>query len=454
METTHMLRTKQTERGQVLPMVTIMILFLMGMVGLAIEVGMAYYGRQSAHIGAESAAMAAAEAALASAQNGVITCGGSIVCQAATQCAGSPNNPPKTNSDNACLYAASNGFGDSSAVNVSVAANTTSPAPAAPGVAVLYWATVSISKRDLQLFSRVFSPYGLSTGAQATAAVVGSSVPAGCIYVLNPTAANAFSVQGSSVNTTCGIYVNSSNSQAMSINGNPPSGTSCVSDSFTSIVGNYANHAQCSVNPTPKTGQTAVADPLANLPAPTVSSTCNQTDFNWSQGSTSISPGVYCGGINISGGTVTFQPGQYILDGGGLTIDSANTTVTGTGVTFYNTAGNACMQSYGPLTISGQPKVTLSAPSSGPYTGILFFTGRSQTSTASNQINGATSSTLQGTIYISNGPLLYTGQSSSGTYTGLVTNTLTINGATNLLQDPTGQYTGLGSSSSAVYLIE
>jgi len=162
---------------------------------------------------------------------------------------------------------------------------------------------------------------------------------------------------------------------------------------------------------------------------------------------------VYCGGINISGGTVTFSAGTYIIDGGGLTIDSANTVVTGSGVSFYNTATTG--YSYGTLTISGQPSVTFSAPTSGSLQGIFWFSDRNDTNTTQNQWNGATNSSLQGTIYIPTASLLYTGESTSGTYTGIVVDKLEVNGATNFKADPTGQYTGLGGSGgAAAFLIE
>jgi hypothetical protein len=138
--------------------------------------------------------------------------------------------------------------------------------------------------------------------------------------------------------------------------------------------------------------------------------------------------------------------------GGGLTIDSASTTATGSGVFFYNTSNSS--YSYGTLTISGQPNVTFSAPTSGTYQGIFWFTDRAQTSNSQNQINGATTATIQGTLYMPTVPLLYTGESSTGTYTGLVVNTLEINGSTNFKQDPTGQYTGLSGGGVAAFLIQ
>ena len=68
-----------------------------------------------------------------------------------------------------------------------------------------------------------------------------------------------------------------------------------------------------------------MADPLAGLTPPSVGA-CNYNNYNFSQGTTTMSPGVYCGGITIMGGTVTMQPGEYILDGGGLTIGSCSMT--------------------------------------------------------------------------------------------------------------------------------
>jgi len=271
--------------------------------------------------------------------------------------------------------------------------------------------------------------------------------------VLDATAQRAFDVEGSKVQTTCGIYVNSNNSVALYIGGNPPggAGSPAISASSIAIVGNYQNGGQGTLVPNPLVGQAAVTDPLSSLTAPTPGA-CTATNYNWSQGTTTLSQGTYCGGIHISGGNVTFSAGQYIMEGGGLTIDSASTTVTGSGVFFYNTSNSN--YPYGTLTISGQPNVTFSAPSAGAYQGIFWFTDRTQTSTSQNQINGATTATIQGTIYMPSVPLLYTGESSTSTYTGLVVDKLEINGSTNFKQDPTGQYTGLSGGGVAAYLIQ
>jgi hypothetical protein len=449
---------RERERGQVLPLATLLIILLLSMVGFSMETGLAFYTRQTAHAAAESAAMATVLAAMSSVSGSSVTCSGSgtsgTQCSStAVTCAASPNSPPKTNIDNGCLFAKQNGFTVGGSTVVKITADNTSAAPGNPNVAVLYWAQAAVTTRQLQLFSSLFSSSGMFTGANAVAAIVSNGTPSGCIYVLNATAQRAMDVEGSEVQTTCGIYINSSNSVALYIGGNPPggAGTPAISASAISIVGNYQNGGQGTLVPTPQTGTTAVADPLASLAEPTAGS-CSATNYNWSQGTTTLSPGTYCGGIHISGGNVTFSAGQYIMLGGGLTIDSASTTVTGSGVSFYNTSGSG--YSYGTLTISGQPNVTFSAPTSGTYEGIFWFTDRSQTSTNQNQINGATTATIQGTIYMPTVPLLYTGESSTGTYTGLVVNTLEINGSTNFKQDPTGQYTGLSGGGAAAYLIQ
>jgi len=446
------------ERGQVLPLATLLIILLLSMAGFAMETGLAFYLRQSAHAAAESAAMATVLAAMSSVNGSSVTCSGSNTsgtqCSStAVACTASPNSPPRPNLDNGCLFAKQNGFTAGGSTAISITANNTSAAPNNPNVATMYWAQVSVTTRQPQLFSALFSNSGMFTGALATAAIVSNGAPSGCIYVLNTTVQRAMDVEGSEVQTTCGIYINSSNSVALYIGGNPPGGanTPAISASSISIVGNYQNGGQGTLVPTPLTGQTAAADPLASLPEPTPGA-CTATNYNWSQGTTTLSAGTYCGGIHISGGTVTFSPGQYILNGGGLTIDSASTTATGSGVSFYNTATSG--YTYGPMTISGQPNVTFSAPTSGTYQGIFWFTDRSETSTSQNQFNGATNSSVQGTIYMPTVPLLYTGEVSSGTYTGIVVNTLEINGSTNFKQDPTGQYTGLSGGGASAFLIQ
>ena len=127
-----------------------------------------------------------------------------------------------------------------------------------------------------------------------------------------------------------------------------------------------------------------------------------------------------------TGATVTFNPGTYVLAGGGLTV-SGNSTLSGSGVTFYNTSGSG---GYAPISLGGTGTVNLSAPTSGSYKGILFF---QDPSVASSQTNGSSivgnaSSTFDGILYFPTTSLSYVGNSSSNGYTFLIADTISLGG--------------------------
>lgn len=75
-----------------------------------------------------------------------------------------------------------------------------------------------------------------------------------------------------------------------------------------------------------------------------------------------ILPGCYKG-LELQG-TDTLKPGLYVIDGQQLQMDAA--TVTGSGVTIYMTA-------YVKATNFADSRLTLSAPISGNYDGVLFY---------------------------------------------------------------------------------
>src|SRR5262249_49122687 len=148
-----------------------------------------------------------------------------------------------------------------------------------------------------------------------------------------------------------------------------------------------------------------VPDPLANLAAPTTTSTgtykvvnTNYGNINVKTGQTqTLSPGIYTS-ISVSGGTVTFNPGIYVIQGGqgGVGINITGGTVTGTGVMFYNTSATYSPTTgvdattknsdFATINISGN-SVNLSglSDSSSAYNGMLIFQDRSNTNTISLQ---------------------------------------------------------------------
>jgi Flp pilus assembly protein TadG len=273
-------------------------------------------------------------------------------------------------------------------------------------------------------FLRVFGVNSMTVSARAVA-YEGNG--ANCIYVMDPSASGAFLANGNvTVQSSCGLLVDSSSSSGMTINGNVT-----IKAPTIGVVGNYSATGNVSLTPTPKTGIIAASDPLAYVQEPTVGS-CAHTNFslNGNTGSSSspyqLYSGTYCGGISVNGNSwLHFNAGTYILAGGGMLING-NSTMTGTGITFYNTTGTG---GYGAITLNGNSQANFSAPTSGALAGILFFQDRSVSSSgAASTINGNSASTFDGAIYFSTTALTYNGNSSSSGYTILVADKLTLNG--------------------------
>ena len=225
---------------------------------------------------------------------------------------------------------------------------------------------------------------------------------------------------GVNVQVNCGIMVDSSSSTAMSV-----SGGSKVTATYIDLTGKDTVSGGSTVSPAPVTGVAASSDPLSSLPKPSVGA-CTYTSKSVSGGATAtLSPGTYCAGISISGGSkVTFNPGTYVLKGGGLSL-SGGSTMTGAGVTFFNTA--AIGYGYGPISLSGGTTVTLSAPATGSLAGILFFQDSSVGASAPSSFSGGAGAILNGTLYFPTTGLTYSGGSSSA-YTIIVADTVNFSG--------------------------
>ena len=419
---------------------------LFGIMGLAVDLGWSYYRKQVAQTAADAAALAAAVVAENSSGTHTITCGSyNVLCQASTACptiTGSPAN----NVQNGCLYAKANGFTNGGNQTVKMYSTAPGTAPNTGQFSVLYQATATLTESNPQLFSGLL---GNTTGqiqAVATAEVVQLPLPY-CIYTLNQTKSQSLYVTGSNSSislTNCGIGDNSSSSTAVVVSGN-----ASVSAGFVKVVGGYQIQGQSTINPTPTTGATAVADPLINLPAPPTPTSCTQTNYNKSQppsggGAWQLTPGTYCGGINIGGQvSAVFAPGIYYIYGGGVTFQNNSATITNTtggigGVMFFNTAGVGVSglptSSFAPLLITGQTNVTLNAPTSGTYSGVLFYKDRLvSSSNNTDSIQATDKPNLTGALYLPGDNLTFTGQSgvgltTSNNYPGIIADTFTVNG--------------------------
>jgi len=392
---------RQSLPGQVMLLVTTALIAVLGLAGLATDAGLLWTEKGQMQTAADAAAVAGALA---------VVSGGNVTSAARKD-------------------SSVNGFtDDTNGVTVTVHNPPASGSYAGDSSAV----ETIVKKTEPTFFLRVLGVNSVPVEARAVAHTGARD----CIYVMDPTASNALVASGSSsLSSSCGIIVNSSSSSAM-----VSSGSACISAGAIGIDGNYTS-GSCAPTPTPKTGVPPAPDPLAWVPAPSVGA-CDFTNTSVKTvGTTTLSQGVYCNGISVSGVGVLakLNPGLYILNGGRLSV-SGGANIQGTGVTFYNTQGAA---SYKPIVVSGGSSSSLIAPTSGTYEGILFFQNRSITSPSQNTVSGGSTAAFQGALYFLHSPLVYSGGSSAA-YTLIVADTLTISGPSTVNDD----YSSLASGAS------
>ena len=424
---------RERRGGQAILIVTFSLTFLFAAMGLSVDLGWAYYLKLRVQTAADAAATAAAVYAQANGDScSSISCGTTYTCVGTT--------PPTTSLQAGCLYATTDGPPSFTATMLE---NNTVP-PGITGNTPSLWirATVSTTAPNFFLFGQGYTISSIS--AQATSGV--TTLPnSSCIYVLNANASGAFQVTGTSTLTTsgCGTYVNSS-----STTGTQLTGSAHIAGPVQLVASTYSQGSSTGISPAPTYNASAATDPLASLAAP-VFSGCNQTGFSMNHTDVvTLSPGVYCGGISIIGSAhATFSPGTYILNGNGLTI-SNSAVVTGSGVTFYNTATGS--NSIAPINITGAATVNLSAPTSGPLQGVVFFQDRNLPYTSANTISNSATGSITGVYYFPKSTFSFTGNTTTATYAAFIADKVTINGSSTLQNDTTGTFTGLAKTKTTL----
>jgi hypothetical protein len=401
-------------------------IFMLGALGLAIDGAQMYAHRQMA----QAAADAAAQAAMMSILRGTNSTSAHPFSTAASFTCSVP--PAALDLRTPCVYAQLNGFGTAAdTVTVSFPATITGVTLALVTTPAV---TVTVSRVVNTDLMRFVGPSTATVNTKASAGIF-ASVPPTCVYVLDPSSPSAFTASnGASVSMNCGIVVNDSSASAVSITG----GASVSSTAF-SVEGGYTINNGGSASPTPVSGASVTQDPFASLTGPAAGS-CTDTNYNPGWGHWTLNPGTYCGGITINNGaTAVFNPGTYIINGGGINF-GGGATITGSGVMFYLTGTNA---NYGSVTINNGVNVTLSAETSGTWMGLLFFQDRSITSAAGASFAGGASMQLTGSLYFPTTSVSYSNGSSGTGNTALVAKQISFAGGAHLVYDPTGQKTGL-----------
>ena len=326
------------ERGAAMVMTAGLMVALTAFMGLGIDAGMLFHHRRVMQTAADAGALAGANevyrgqisritssALSETAANEYVDATAGIVINVF--------NPPTTGAF----------VGDNAAVEVLIA----QPSPSY-FMRVLGWTSVGVSTRAVGW-----------AGANDR----------NCIYVMEETEQDSFSYNSSAqLDAECGLRVNSGDSWGTHL-----TSSANVSVESASITGDYVEESS-SVLDAASGVQTDVwpraPDPLGYLVEP-VGGACNFVDLELDQPSATLWPGVYCGKLTLKNNThATMMPGMYIIRGGALKTES-NSILDGDGVTIFLTEGGG--YDFEPLSFQSSSVIDLSAPTTGPYAGILFW---------------------------------------------------------------------------------
>lgn len=424
-----------------------MSIFLIGALGLAIDGSQMFAQWQMAQAAADAAAQAGAMSIL-NGTNATAPAFGTGSSPAAYTCTTSDGRTP-------CVYARDNGFGGTVADTVklsypaSVSGVTSLSTAAVPALTVTVQRTLNTG-----LIRMVGAGPTSTITAKATA---GIAVSPSCIYVLDPTSANAFSgIGGYTLKANgCAITVYSSSSQAASITG----GFAVTSTAFNVVSpGQAVKSNGASYSPAFTSVPTAPSNPLASLPRLIPASCSTHPTMVSAANGATLQPGTYCGGISVGGGaTVTFAQGNYIINGGGIGFGGGS-TASGSGVMFYLTGTNTqgvyasgAATTYASVAIGNSVTANFSAPTTGVYQGILFFQDPSITLLTTGGGNGATftggsNMKLSGSLYFPTTIVSFANGASVTAYnTAIVAWQLIFSASAALQYDSTGSKTGLSS---------
>ena len=437
------MRLHHDQRGQTLILVALSLPILLGFIGLATDVGLLFMDKRQIQTAADSAAIAGAlnlnygsyvtAAKDASAANGYTDGSGGVTVTV--------NDPPQ--------WASSNYVGQTGYVEATV------------------------SKSESTIFLSLFGHSSVTVTARAVATNQASG--SGCLYAVGNSGTVFTDNGGGNAQLSapnCGLVVDSD----MVLNGNTK-----LSFGSIGVVGTYTKHGGSgTVTPTPVAGIAPESDPLNYLPQFSFSSsttttgkgknkvtttaytancysgytctnspvnlpaTCattgnsNNGTYNVTAGAT-LYPGCYAGLTFPSSGTVTLNPGLYMVDGD-VTFDSG--TVNGSGVTFY-TNGN---YNFG----SGTYNLTAPNDTTQLFNGVLFAESIDDTNNIS--FSGNSTTVIQGVVYAPGASFTLSGNPSFTFDADFVVKKITLNGDVTLTSY--ASLSGVSNPLSSIALVE
>jgi Flp pilus assembly protein TadG len=359
----------------ILPYLTVLMPVLLGFVGLGTEAGLWFYSHQTLQSAADSAAVSTAiglgqtsqdtQAQAITARYGFVngTNGVSVTV----------NNPPESG-------------------NFTTNANAVE---------------VIVRHPQARMFSALAGSGAVTIKGRAVAVKSGGQM---CLLALDQTVSGAVSASGgASINMPqCGIFSNSNSPSSISLNGGAN-----ITALSAGAAGGLSQTGGSSLTTTPTPGNITLnaprmSDPYANVPLPSRSG-CNPCTYNG--GTQTINPGVYPGGISISGSAqVTMNPGIYFMDGGSLTV-SGGATLTGNSVTIVFTGTGS---SYASASFSGGSRVNLTAPTTGQTAGMVFFGDPNMPTSTTFSLSGGNTFNFSGSLYLPRANVSISGGAGAG----------------------------------------
>ena len=458
-------RVLKGEGGQVLVMTALSMTVLVGFLALAIDVGMLFRAKRNMQIAADAAAIAGA---LDYKYNSSVSS-----AQAAGEAAATANGLTATGT---CPI--------SDPTKTYVCINIPPVYGANAGVSGFVEALVTQPNRTI--FMPMVSHSSNSVVAVGARAVAGSTTSSACIWTLAKSGKDiSLTGSGSIIAKKCGIYDDSNASDALTL-----TGSGSVSAKSIGIAGSYSVTGSGSLNPNPPTtGIAPAADPLSTLSAPTITGgTCTGTlaecnPSNSGTGNLVVSPGNYTSISNSGTGTVTLSPGNYVITGnvtnnasGSLILGAGNYSIGGNfsstasssitlGAGLYTVGGNLNLTGSGSLTgvgvsfytqgsttVVGSGNMDLTAPTSGPDNGILFFQSRTDSQTMA--ITGSGGDVIQGIVYAPDASLTLTGSGSLVSSMDIIVDSLTIAGSGSITDTNYAVVTNANSPLGRLVMVE
>jgi Flp pilus assembly protein TadG len=271
------------------------------------------------------------------------------------------------------------------------------------------------------LVPRLVGDHPTSTNILVQSRISSNSGDAACVYALNRTAPRAFEAAGSTAVSMdgCIIASNSSATDSIYVGGDASLEADCLQSSG-GIVATSGLTTDCEQN---RLNAWRLPDPWGNLKEPVppiLYPNPGKSDLN-------VRPGRYRN-LDLNGDK-TLEPGLYYVEGS----LSVKGTVTGAGVTIFMADGG--------ITVNGNGSLSLSAPSTGDYAGMLMMSAR--TNTASHLFNGNGATDLNGVLYFPYGALTYNGNNgSNSTCMRIVADTIKMSGNSNIKSDCSAELGG------------